>query len=60
MFIWITTIPAPIYFGNFIVRNVLLVGHVEKIEKICYKLLLQLNSKEKGIAFSEGMALCCA
>ena len=60
MFIWITTIPAPIYFGNFIVRNVLLVGQLEKIKKNCQKLLLQLNSKGKGIAFSEGMALCYA
>ena len=40
MFIWITAIQARIYFWNFIVRNVLLVGHVEKIEKICQKLLL--------------------
>ena len=60
MFIWITTIPALIYFGNFIVRNVLLVGHVEKIEKNLPKAVTTAKLKRKGdfVFRRDGPLLC--
>ena len=60
MFIWIITIPAPIYVGNFTVRNVLLVGHVEKNRKNLPKAVTAAKLKRKGdcIFRRDGPLLC--